>query len=57
MREGGARGETVRVTSLESSNAIAAISSFVRTGIMAKLNAGVKTADPAVAQKGQICEA
>jgi hypothetical protein len=56
-REGGARGEVVRATATESSNATAAISSFVRTGIIAKLNAGVKTAEPVAAQNGQVCEA
>ena len=55
--EGGARGEVVRGTSDESSNATAMISNLVRIGMIAKLNAGVKTAEPAVAQNGQTCEA
>ena len=54
-REGGARGEVVRATSTEISNATATISSLVRTGIIAIVSGGVKIAEPAVAQNGQIC--
>ena len=41
-REGGARGEVVRATSMESSNATATISNLSSTGIIAMLIAGVK---------------
>lgn len=54
--EGGARGEVVRATSAEISNATAATSSFVSTGMIARLRAGVKIAEPAVAQNGQTCD-
>ena len=47
----------MRVTAVESSNATAATSSLVKTGIIAMLGAGVKIAEPAVAQNGQTCEA
>jgi hypothetical protein len=56
-REGGARGEVVRTTSTESSNATAATSSLLKTGIIATLGAGVKIAEPTVAQNGQTWEA
>jgi hypothetical protein len=52
-----ARGEVVRTTSVESSNATAATSSLVKTGIIAMFSAGVKIAEPAVAQNGQTCDA
>jgi hypothetical protein len=55
--EGGARGEVTRSTSMENSNATAAISSLPKTGIIAMLSGGVKIAEPAVAQNGQTCEA
>jgi len=56
-RAGGARGEVVRATSTEISNATAATSNLLRTGIIDTLGAGVKMAEPTVAQNGQVWEA
>jgi hypothetical protein len=54
---GGARGEVTRGTSTEISNATAAVSSLLKTGIIAMLSGAVKIAEPAVAQNGQKCDA